>query len=184
MSWRKCCRIGSAVIVVASTAALHGCAIPEAGSDRSVGTEAGDVSVASEPVPSAPVEEPTTEVAVLISAQAAVTPPTEAAVTTQAAIVPPSLPAPSQVPATNVVVSPTQVETTAAPSTPAPVPSTAAPAPPAIQPFAELPPSESLDPRFDTCKDAKRAGYGPYRRGQDPEYEWYRDRDGDGIVCE
>ncbi len=38
--------------------------------------------------------------------------------------------------------------------------------------------------RFSSCKQAIAAGFGPYRRGVDPEYEWYRDADGDGIVCE
>lgn len=42
----------------------------------------------------------------------------------------------------------------------------------------------STDPRFDTCAEAKAAGYGPYTRGQDPEYAWYRDADSDGVVCE
>jgi len=41
-----------------------------------------------------------------------------------------------------------------------------------------------LDPRFDTCGDANAAGYGPYSRGQDPEYRWYIDRDSDGLACE
>lgn len=41
-----------------------------------------------------------------------------------------------------------------------------------------------LDPRFDYCYQAIAAGYGPYYRGRDPEYRWYRDADGDGIVCE
>ncbi|MBO0812901.1 MAG: excalibur calcium-binding domain-containing protein, partial [Microlunatus sp.] len=27
-------------------------------------------------------------------------------------------------------------------------------------------------------------GYGPYVRGRDPEYYWYRDADSDGVVCE
>lgn len=44
--------------------------------------------------------------------------------------------------------------------------------------------SSRTDPRFSTCTEAKRNGYGPYRRGVDPEYGWYQDRDGDGIVCE
>lgn len=41
-----------------------------------------------------------------------------------------------------------------------------------------------LDPRFGTCGEANAAGYGPYVRGQDPEYAWYIDRDGDGVACE
>jgi micrococcal nuclease len=40
------------------------------------------------------------------------------------------------------------------------------------------------DPRYRTCAEANANGYGPYRKGVDPEYEWYQDRDGDGIVCE
>lgn len=40
------------------------------------------------------------------------------------------------------------------------------------------------DPRFATCTAAIAAGYGPYRKGIDPEYEWYTDGDGDGTVCE
>ena len=42
----------------------------------------------------------------------------------------------------------------------------------------------SLDPRFDSCAQALAAGYGPYLRGTDPEYDWYHDGDGDGTVCE
>ncbi|MGN6688504.1 MAG: GmrSD restriction endonuclease domain-containing protein, partial [Actinomycetales bacterium] len=41
-----------------------------------------------------------------------------------------------------------------------------------------------LDPRFGTCKEATAQGYGPYVRGRDPEYDWYQDRDHDGVVCE
>ena len=44
--------------------------------------------------------------------------------------------------------------------------------------------ASGLDPRFSTCTEAKAQGYGPYVRGQDPEYDWYIDRDGDGVVCE
>jgi outer membrane biosynthesis protein TonB len=46
------------------------------------------------------------------------------------------------------------------------------------------PPAPALDPRFGTCKEAKAHGYGPYYQGQDPEYDWYRDADHDGIDCE
>jgi len=42
----------------------------------------------------------------------------------------------------------------------------------------------ATDPRFGTCREAIAAGYGPYRRGVDPEYDWYQDRDHDGVVCE
>jgi hypothetical protein len=40
------------------------------------------------------------------------------------------------------------------------------------------------DPRYATCTAAKKAGFGPYRRGTDTEYTWYQDRDKDGIACE
>lgn len=40
------------------------------------------------------------------------------------------------------------------------------------------------DPRFATCTAAIAAGYGPYEKGKNPEYWWYSDRDGDGVVCE
>jgi hypothetical protein len=40
------------------------------------------------------------------------------------------------------------------------------------------------DPRFDTCAEALSEGYGPYRKGRDPEYDWYRDGDKDGSVCD
>lgn len=40
------------------------------------------------------------------------------------------------------------------------------------------------DPRYATCAEAVAAGYGPYRKGIDPEYAWYRDGDSDGVVCE
>jgi micrococcal nuclease len=45
-------------------------------------------------------------------------------------------------------------------------------------------PSGGADPRFGTCREAIAAGGGPYVRGIDVEYGWYRDADGDGVVCE
>lgn len=42
---------------------------------------------------------------------------------------------------------------------------------------------DALDQRYPYCKDLP-AGLGPYVKGEDPEYDWYSDRDGDGVVCE
>lgn len=59
-----------------------------------------------------------------------------------------------------------------------------------LQQFAGMGSSSSTgsgggtDPRFDYCYEANDAGYGNYVSGQDPEYDWYRDSDGDGVVCE
>ncbi len=61
--------------------------------------------------------------------------------------------------------------------TPRPTVEPTSPAPAPVQ-------SAGLDPRFGTCKAAVAAGYGPYTRGVDPEYDWYRDSDHDGIDCE
>lgn len=61
----------------------------------------------------------------------------------------------------------------------------AAPAPTAASapvPLAST--SAATDPRFSYCYEANDAGFGPYYRGQDPEYDWYDDNDNDGIVCE
>ncbi|WP_084037914.1 DUF1524 domain-containing protein [Demequina sp. NBRC 110053] len=40
-----------------------------------------------------------------------------------------------------------------------------------------------LDERYPYCKDLP-TGLGPYVKGEDAEYAWYSDRDGDGRVCE
>lgn len=64
------------------------------------------------------------------------------------------------------------------PAEPAPEPAPAAPAP------APVAPAPATDPDFGTCKEANANGYGPYQQGVDPEYNWYRDADGDGWVCE
>jgi hypothetical protein len=42
----------------------------------------------------------------------------------------------------------------------------------------------ATDPKYATCADAKKYGHAPYVRGRDAEYPWYRDADGDGLVCE
>ncbi|WP_082590339.1 DUF1524 domain-containing protein [Phycicoccus sp. Soil748] len=54
----------------------------------------------------------------------------------------------------------------------------------APKPSVAPPAASATDPRFGTCREANAAGYGPYRRGVDPEYDWYQDRDHDGLVCE
>lgn len=61
----------------------------------------------------------------------------------------------------------------------APPPPTAGTSPPPL-PAVDL----GTDPRFGTCAEAQQNGNTPYERGVDPEYEFYDDRDGDGIVCE
>jgi hypothetical protein len=38
--------------------------------------------------------------------------------------------------------------------------------------------------RYETCREAIDADGGNYLFGIDPEYQWYEDRDGDGVVCE
>lgn len=43
--------------------------------------------------------------------------------------------------------------------------------------------NSKTDPDMGTCGKAKSAGYGPYTKS-DPEYSFYQDRDGDGVVCE
>jgi hypothetical protein len=42
----------------------------------------------------------------------------------------------------------------------------------------------TTDRRYGTCGEAIDHGLGPYVRGRDPEYDWYDDGDGDGVVCE
>jgi len=74
------------------------------------------------------------------------------------------------------------------PQTPAVTSQTTAPATPTSV-VASVIPATSVtnaqqDPRFSTCAEAKSHGYGPYTRGIDPEYYWYRDQNNNGIVCE
>jgi len=98
-----------------------------------------------------------------------------------------------------VVVTAPPVTSTAPPpepiALPAPTVYVDAPAPPPVQLAAAPAPAVSAeapapvsgsgtDPRFKTCKAAIAAGYGPYQQGVDPEYDWYRDADHDGVDCE
>jgi hypothetical protein len=62
--------------------------------------------------------------------------------------------------------------------------STARPATSTVSSGGGVASGSGTDPRFRSCKAAIAAGYGPYVRGRDAEYSWYRDGDGDGIACE
>lgn len=42
----------------------------------------------------------------------------------------------------------------------------------------------TTDRQFSYCYEVVAAGLGPYVQGRDPEYYWYTDSDGDGVVCE
>lgn len=63
--------------------------------------------------------------------------------------------------------------------TPSPVPAVSK----SVSPKPSKTKAEKKDPKFSTCAKAKTAGYGPYHKG-DPEFSWYEDGDGDGVVCE
>ena len=60
----------------------------------------------------------------------------------------------------------------------------ASPAAPVAPAAPAAPAAGGTDLDFGTCKAAKANGYGPYYQRTDPEYNWYRDADSDGIVCE
>ncbi|MFC7643688.1 excalibur calcium-binding domain-containing protein [Streptosporangium lutulentum] len=45
-------------------------------------------------------------------------------------------------------------------------------------------PLPELDPRYPNCKAALLDGYGPYYKETHEEYEWYVDKDGDGVACD
>ncbi|MDP9849664.1 excalibur calcium-binding domain-containing protein [Streptosporangium lutulentum] len=70
---------------------------------------------------------------------------------------------------------------------PPPVGETKRPEPSASSPVPEQAtssPKPAPDPRFGTCREANAHGYEGYRQGIDIEYDWYEDRDSDGVACE
>lgn len=108
-----------------------------------------------------------------------------APVVAEATTAPPETEAPAPV-ATTTPPKPrptTVAPTTRAPlrivSPPKPKPTTKAPAP--VRTTVAAP---RTDPHFGTCREAIAHGYGPYVQGRDEEYDWYRDADSDGVVCE
>lgn len=74
----------------------------------------------------------------------------------------------------------------ASPRSPGPAPEAASRPRPSPTPEAASPTPQTRapDPNYGTCKQAKAHRAGPYVRGRDPEYAYYQDRDGDGVVCE
>ena len=49
----------------------------------------------------------------------------------------------------------------------------------------EPPPAVEPGPaRYGNCEEAIAADGGNYRQGVDAQYDWYDDRDNDGVVCE
>ncbi|WP_082101669.1 GmrSD restriction endonuclease domain-containing protein [Demequina rhizosphaerae] len=82
----------------------------------------------------------------------------------------PGEPLPARGDALDVVIEPSAAATTTATPEATPAPTATA--------------ASSTDPRFSSCAKAIDAGYGPYVKGEDEEYGWYRDGDGDGTVCE
>ena len=72
-------------------------------------------------------------------------------------------------------------------TTPVPAPTkTATPTPSASStPGATATAKPAVDTRFGTCKEAIAAGFGPYTKGTDAEYDWYQAEDvtNSGKVC-
>lgn len=92
----------------------------------------------------------------------------------------PANPVATTLPGTSIVAP--VVPTTTVHATAPPVRTSPAPKPKPPTRTTTKPPT--VDHRYATCKEAKAHGLGPYYRGVDPEYAWYRDADHDGVVCE
>lgn len=168
------------IAVPVAALAAFGVLSPKKGDDAAVRTS-----------PSITRSAPAATTATTVRATAATVISTVAVAATQATTVPPATlpsttttPPPTTVPLTAppAAAPATAPPTTAAPTT-APPTMAALPSAAVIEPIAVVP-DDPTDPRFNTCKEAKAHGYGHYRQGQDPEYDWYRDADHDGVVCE
>ena len=85
---------------------------------------------------------------------------------------------------TTLPPAPKRVTPTPRPTTPPAVRVAPTRKPVTRKPVPVRPVAPVLDPHYGTCREAIANGYGPYYRGQDPEYDWYTDRDSDGVVCE
>ncbi len=98
----------------------------------------------------------------------------------------PDLASPEESPESTPQPTPSQSPSSTSTPTPSATPTLSATPTPSVSitPTPTPSPSSSLDPRFSSCTAAKAAGYGPYVRGVDPEYDWYRDGDNDGVACE
>lgn len=129
----------------------------------------------STPVLAAPAPTPTA--APTTSAPVAVAPPVKSTPRATRSAAPLAQPAPVEQPTRSAVAAPKK---TLAPA-PRPAPTRTATAAPKPAPLVG---GAGTDPRHRTCKAAKAAGLGPYIRGVHPEYNWYKDADSDGIVCE
>jgi hypothetical protein len=95
---------------------------------------------------------------------------------------PPRTTAPSSAaPAAPSKTAPATPSPSTSPASPSPSPTPSSPSPPPRQPSAE----SDLDQRYSDCAAVLDNGLGPYLRGVDPEFEWYRSEDAnrDGIVC-
>lgn len=81
-------------------------------------------------------------------------------------------------------VTPSTTTTTTTKPKPTPKKTIAKPRPTVRTTTAPKVSTPKVDLNYGTCAQAKAAGKGPYYRGRDIEYNFYRDRDGDGVVCE
>lgn len=92
-----------------------------------------------------------------------------------------SRPAPTT--AVTTQASPSPKRTTAKPSPRPTVRKTTARPKPSPKPVKKTT-APTTDKNYGTCKEVISRGLGPYVKGKDPEYYWYRDTDSDGVVCE